>query len=160
MMFRIFSVIAVFLILFSCNRNAGTRDLKTKIDSLEKVVNGIYKPGLGEFMTDIQLHHAKLWFAGVNHNWGLADFELKEIGESLDAIKKYCTDREEVKSIGMIDPPIDSLTNAIDTKDQEGFNKGFTLLTNTCNGCHEAVKFPFNKIKIPDALPVTNQDFK
>jgi hypothetical protein len=145
--------------IYSCNGHE-TNKLQAKVDSLEKVVNGIYRPGLGEFMTDIQLHHAKLWFAGINHNWGLADFELKEIGESLDAIQKYCTDRVEVKSIGMILPAIDSITHAIDMKDPAHFNSSFTLLTNTCNSCHEAVKFPFNKIKIPDALPVTNQDFR
>ena len=35
-------------------------------------------PGFEEFMSNIQAHHAKLWFAGQNHNWKLADFEIHE----------------------------------------------------------------------------------
>ena len=38
-----------------------------------------YRPGLGEIMSGIQTHHAKLWFAGINENWKLADYEVKEL---------------------------------------------------------------------------------
>ncbi len=153
-------LIPAIAFLVSCQPNRETKSLRIKIDSLEKAIAESYKPGLGEFMTDIQLHHAKLWFAGINNNWGLADFELKEINESLDDIRKYCADRTEVKSIDMISAPLDSLTHSIGNKNQPDFRKGFILLTNTCNTCHDAVKFPFNKIKIPDALPVSNQEFR
>jgi len=50
-----------------------------------------YKPGFGEFMGGIQVHHEKLWFAGTNQNWKLAGFEIHEIKESMDDIRKYCT---------------------------------------------------------------------
>jgi hypothetical protein len=43
-----------------------------------------YEPGLGEFMTAIQLRHAKLWFAGKSKNWGLAAYETDEIKEGLE----------------------------------------------------------------------------
>ena len=39
-------------------------------------------------MTYIQIHHSKLWFAGKNQNWELAKFELDEISETIEAIKK------------------------------------------------------------------------
>ncbi len=35
----------------------------------------MYQPGMGELMTTIQLHHAKLWFAGKNANWALAAYD-------------------------------------------------------------------------------------
>ena len=91
--------------------------MQSKTDSLEKQLDKTYKPGLGEFMTDIQLHHAKLWFAGQNQNWPLADFEIHEIQESLDDIEEFCKDRPEVKSIVMLKPAIDSVTDAIHQKD-------------------------------------------
>ncbi|MGZ3819124.1 MAG: hypothetical protein ACXVB6_00930 [Mucilaginibacter sp.] len=148
-------------ILASCGQqNDNTQQLKGQIDSLQKKLNGTYKPGLGEFMLGIQLHHAKLWFAGQNQNWKLADFEVHEIGESLDDIKKYCTDRPEVKNIGMIDPAINSITEAIKEKDLQLFKKGFIDLTNNCNNCHKTTQHEFNVVTIPTALPVVNQDFK
>ena len=134
--------------------------MQTKIDSLQKQSLNAYRPGLGEFMLGIQLHHAKLWFAGQNQNWPLADFEVHEILESLDDIRQFCQDRPEVKAIGMIDPAIDSVNSAIQHKDPSSFKRGFFLLTNTCNDCHKATNHSFNVVTIPGNLPVVNQDFK
>jgi len=76
------------LILLSCNQHANN-NLQTKIDSLQSVIDKSYKPALGEFMSNIQVHHAKLWFAGQNRNWELADFEITEIKEAMQGIKNY-----------------------------------------------------------------------
>src|SRR5690348_11640756 len=93
------------LILLSCSQQTNsTKELQVRIDSLEKKLSNSYKPGLGEFMSGIQVHHAKLWFAGQNQNWELADFELHEIMEALDDIKNFNTDRPEIKSLTMIYP--------------------------------------------------------
>lgn len=111
-------------------------------------------------MSGIQVHHAKLWFAGKAGNWGLADFETKEIGETIDDINLYCTDRPEVASLPMITPPLDSIDAAIHNKSIEQFKRGFVLLTNTCNNCHRATKHEFNVIQIPLTPPFTNQVFE
>ena len=53
-----------------------------------------YVPGLGEFMSSAQTHHAKLWFAGTVGNWELAAYELDEIKETFDgAARLYPTDK-------------------------------------------------------------------
>lgn len=149
------------IFLFSCNQHStDTAILNKKIDSLQTELANSYKPGLGEFMSEIQIHHAKLWFAGKYENWQLADFEVGEIQEALDDIPKFCSDRPEVKSIGIIDPAIDSLSAAIKAKDESRFDSSFTLLTATCNDCHKATNHGFNQIKIPDIPPVSNQVFK
>lgn len=147
--------------LFSCNtQTAGSKSLQLQIDSLQNKLNNSYKPGFGEFMSTIQVHHAKLWFAGENQNWQLADFEIHEIKESLDGIKTYCSDRPETNSLGMIDAPIDSLQNAIMEKNISRLKSAYVLLTNTCNTCHEATAHGFNVIKIPTSIPFSNQEFK
>ena len=142
---------------FSCNQpSSDNLALQKKIDSLQTEVNNSYKPGLGEFMSQIQIHHAKLWFAGKEENWQLANFEIGEIQEALDDIPKYCADRPEVKSIDMIVPAMDSLSNAVKEKNENKFKTGFILLTATCNDCHKATNHGFNVIKIPDTPPITN----
>ena len=134
--------------------------LQAKIDSLQHELNRSYKPGFGEFMSAIQMHHAKLWFAGINQNWPLADFEMNEIKESIEGIKQYCQDRTETKAITMIDPALDSITNAITRMNPALFKSSFVLLTKTCNNCHQATEHAFNQVTIPSAPPVVNQDFK
>src|SRR5882757_9478157 len=106
--------IILLAVIVSCHQQGNeTEKMQETIDSLQKRLNETYKPGLGEFMTGIQLHHAKLWFAGQYQNWPLADFEVHEIIESLDDIEAYCKDRPEIKKIGMIKPPLDSVNKAI-----------------------------------------------
>jgi hypothetical protein len=151
---------SLMLVISACSQSAEVHQLQTKVDSLQSKLDDTYKPGLGEFMTGIQLHHAKLWFAGINKNWKLADFEVHEIGETLDDIKKYCTDRPEVKSIGMIDPAIADISAAIKRQDMQSFKSGFIQLTSDCNTCHKDNQHGFNVIIIPNTLPVSNQDFK
>lgn len=97
--------LSIIFSAFACNQQKDNmQTLQNKIDSLQSGLNNSYKPGFGEFMSSIQVHHNKLWFAGENQNWKLADFEINEIQESLDDIKKYCTDRPEIQSLPMIDP--------------------------------------------------------
>ena len=151
---------SLLIILASCGQSDKADKLQAQVDSLQKKLNNTYKPGLGEFMLGIQEHHAKLWFAGINKNWQLTDFEVHEIGEALDDIKQYCADRPEIKSIGMIDPAISSIAAAIKKKDLEAFKKGFIDLTNNCNSCHKDNQHGFNVITIPTSIPVSNQDFK
>lgn len=153
--------VLITIVLFSCNQSSKeTAALQKRVDSLQIKLNQSYKPGLGEFMSQIQVHHAKLWFAGKYENWSLADFEVGEIKEALDDIPKFCSDRPEVKSIDIIDPAMDSLTVAIKAKDEKRFDSSFILLTATCNDCHKATHHGFNRIKIPDIPPVSNQEFR
>ena len=154
-------IIILSFVLFACNRPTDkTQVLQNRIDSLENKLANTYKPGFGEFMSSIQSHHSKLWFAGQNKNWRLADFEIHEIMESIEAIQKYETERKESKSIGMINPALDSVNIAIQQKDIVLFKSSYSLLTNTCNNCHRANDFEFNIVKIPETQSFSNQDFK
>ncbi len=111
-------------------------------------------------MSNIQTHHAKLWFAGENQNWKLADFEINEIKENLEGIQKYCSERKETKSIGMINLAMDSLSNSILKKSKIKFRKNYINLTNSCNSCHQATNHEYNVIVVPKNSPFSNQDFK
>ena len=151
----------IISVLFACNQPAdNTKILQNHIDSLEKKLADTYKPGFGELMTGIQAHHSKLWFAGQNENWKLADFEMHEIKEALDDIRLYQTERAESQKIDMLIPALDSINISIIQKNLSHFKSSFIFLTNTCNNCHHATNFEFNVVKIPENSPFTNQEFK
>jgi len=153
--------VLILLILAACADNSDKiTALQYHIDSLQSRIDDCYKPGFGEFMTNVQIHHAKLWFAGTNQSWKLADFEIQEIKESMEEIQKYQSEREETKTLPIIFAPLDSVQAAVNDMSLKKFKQSFTKLTNTCNACHQTVKNEFNKIKIPDSAPFSNQDFK
>jgi hypothetical protein len=147
--------------LAACNQEKdNVQVLQNRMDRLENKLADTYKPGFGEFMSGIQAHHSKLWFAGQNENWKLADFEVHEIMEAIENIQKFQTERKESQIIDMINPALDSINNAINQKNPALFKISFSLLTNTCNECHKATNFEFNVVKIPEVQPFSNQDFK
>jgi len=164
---KLFQMRKIFILVFTigfiaCNQQSqdGHQDLQNQIDSLRNKIAHAYSPGVGEFMSSIQMHHAKLWFAGKNENWDLANFEIEEILESLDDIRQYCADSPSIKPLPMIFAPLDSVKRAISEKNIGMFKTSFNLLTNTCNSCHQASNHAFNMIRIPVAPPVTNQVFE
>ncbi|MGP8215419.1 MAG: hypothetical protein ACLQQ4_07640 [Bacteroidia bacterium] len=158
---------ALLFILTGCSDNASKlKDLQSEInalnvqtDSLKKLVAAI-KPDLGDFMLELQVHHNKLWFAGREENWPLAQFEYDEIKETIEQAQDLEPDRKEVKLLKpMIFPQLDSLQKAIKSMDVHEFSEKFNAFTNACNNCHKAVHYDFNKIQIPERPPYSNQDF-
>jgi hypothetical protein len=158
---KIFFILPIFFFILSCHHStSNTQILQAKIDSLNKITSNTYKPGFGEIMSSIQRHHSKLWFAGQNQNWKLADFEVHEIMEALDDIKEFQKERKESRMIDMANPALTAISSAIQQKSFAKFRESFSFLTTTCNNCHKAVNFEFIKIKIPESSPFANQDFK
>jgi hypothetical protein len=162
---HISSLIAV--ILFSAALFAGcvnhtdeVRHLQQQVDSLRTGLNNSYKAGMGELMSNIQLHHSKLWCAGENQNWPLAEYNESLIQSAFKKIQLYHGKQAEAKAAFMIVPAMDSISKAISEKNKTSFERSFRLMTVTCNNCHAVTNHPFNVITIPTVPPVTDQDFR
>lgn len=163
--------IAVIFILFStaCNPQPHSnlpnqsvqpaQPIQARLDSLEKRLRQSYTPGFGELMLNIQIHHAKLWFAGKNGNWQLAAYDESLIRSAIQKIRTFHPDNPNAMATAMIDIPMDSVHAAIAHKDPAAFRRSFTYLTATCNNCHAVTKHPFNVIAVPTTDPIGNQDY-
>lgn len=118
-------------------------------------------PGLGEYMTTIQLHAGKLWFAVNATNWDLARYELDEMKETIEAAKALNAEKNGVKVSNVLDALLQSqivqLENAIKTKSKSEFQKSYDATLGACNGCHSEAGVKFIHIVRPSAPPVTNQ---
>ena len=157
---RLLILLCLTAILFGCQQKADTtKELQNQIDRLENQLSEAYKPGIGDFMGVMQTHHAKLWFAGKNENWELADFEIHELEDGFKDLEKYHNDRIEIEPISIIYPALDSVSNAIDRKDVVQFERSYNFLTNTCTGCHKATDYEFIQITIPSIQNFSNQRF-
>ena len=110
-------------------------------------------------MGGLQNHHNKLWFAGTNENWELADFALHEIEEIVEDIKMLHANREETQSIFIIEPALEAMDEAVDNQNLSQFKEEYINLTNACNTCHKATGYEFISIKTPTLPSYSNQDF-
>ena len=121
-------------------------------------------PGLGEYMTTIQLHAGKLWFAAKAFNWELADYELDELKETMEAAKALNAEKNGVKISGVLDSVLQAqvaqLAESIKRKSPQEFQKLYDETLSACNGCHTEAGYKFIHIVRPSAPPVTNQKWE
>jgi hypothetical protein len=135
-------------------------------DSLKRVQADIgtakeTAPGLGEYMTTIQLHAGKLWFAAKASNWDLAEYELDELKETMEAAMALNAEKNGVKISAVLDSVLQTqvaqLADSIKRKSQAAFQKSYAATLSACNGCHTESGHKFIHIIQPAAAPVTNQ---
>ncbi len=122
------------------------------------VVSQPYAPRLGDIMGATQLRYFKLWYAGAEKNWGLADYELGQIRESFgDAMTYY--PGLPISDMTTLAKPAAAIDAAIKAKDSERFASAFRALTTAYNTCHHAQGVGFITIKVPNTSPFSNQVF-
>ncbi|HUI66319.1 MAG TPA: hypothetical protein VL126_15855 [Bacteroidota bacterium] len=120
-------------------------------------------PGLGEYMTTIQLHAAKLSYAAGASNWPLASYELDELKETFEAVDGLHLSKNGVQLSGVIESLLNTqlppLRAAIKEKSRSAFSRAYGETLQVCNGCHRPAGYPFIVIRPPHAEPVSNQQW-
>jgi len=118
-------------------------------------------PGLGEYMSTIQLHAGKMWFAAKAANWELAAYEVDELKETMEAAQKLDEEKNGVKISPLLDSllktQVAALDNAVKSGSAPKFQKSYDETLSACNGCHAEAGFKFIHIVRPTAPPVSNQ---
>lgn len=135
--------------------------IQEKIDSFEQKLSQKYpKVSYGGTMGMIQNHHLKLWFAGLEENWNLADFYHHELEEHFELLENYRSDKEATQYMPMIKPSLEAIDQAIENQSLTEFKSGFKTLSNTCTKCHQVSGYPELEITIPTENPFYNQKFE
>ena len=121
---------------------------------------------LGQQMLELQIRHARLWYAGQRDNWTLAVFQLAEFREAIDGIVEANGEHPALQPERLADvmpmhmgPPLKALQAAVDGKDRAAFTAAYDQLTAACNACHEAASFGFNRFQRPRTPLLDNQQY-
>lgn len=118
-----------------------------------------YAPRLVETMNAAQLQHLKLWFAGKSKNWDLANFELRQLTDSLAQAAILYPDIP-VSNVTTMKDPLLAIADAISAGDRRKFSASMHMLTDGCNACHTSLERGFITIGIPAGeQPPANQIF-
>ena len=170
-------IVVVFLLIKTANlsselqtanekNNRTAADLQASIKRAEAELATLKETasGLGEYMTTIQLHVGKLWFAAKAANWELAEYELDELKETMEAAKGLNAEKNGVKISDVLDSVLQTQVAALDksikSKSQTKFQSSYDETLSACNGCHESAGYKFIYIVRPSAPPVTNQKWE
>lgn len=158
------AVVLLFVWVSSSEREAAR--LGAEIALLQRSVDSLkaQAPGLGDYMTTIQLHASKLWFAGQAANMKLVKFELDELGESFEAAERLHVKKNEIDVSLVLMSTRTALfpliEQSVSKKSTKEFGEAYRQLLVACNGCHKPVGYEFIHIITPTREPVTNQDWK
>ncbi len=156
--------IAVFLLASSCTRDQHPQATATDQAVVIQAPTSIYKPGMGDLMSALQLRHAKLWYAGEASNWELAAFELHEIEETFERVTRWHPQENGMPVEPAIQAHMQSATLALERnvarQDKAAFETAFDRFTQGCNGCHQMMKHDFIVIRRPLSEPVSNQEWR
>ncbi|KAB2931635.1 MAG: cytochrome c [Leptonema illini] len=103
--------------------------------------------GLDMTMFEIGYRYNELYWAGRDHNWEYASYQIGKIDYTL----KLGLERRPARAPAakMIEQPIAALKRAIEERDPAGFTARFADLTRTCNTCHTAEKVEFMHVQPP-----------
>ena len=115
-------------------------------------------PRLGDLMGMTQLRHIKLWYAGNERNWNLANYELEQIKYSFQDTMAFYPGLP-LANMTTLAQPAERIGEAIRAKDKAKFTKAFTELTSACNACHESQGYGFIVIKVPNSSPFSDELF-
>ncbi len=137
----------------------SVQQLRLAVDSLN-----MERPGLGDFMSTIQLHAAKLWFAGRAENWALAKYEEGELNETMDAAGMLHEKKNGVDITAVLhsvqQTQLRDLEQSIAGRNFRNFETAYDETLAACNGCHRPAGYAFIHIIRPTQEPVTNQQWK
>jgi hypothetical protein len=124
-----------------------------------------FNPGVGDLMNMIvQPHHIKLWLAGKEANWPLAEYEAKEVRSALANVAKARPNFRNQPVAQLVEhftgAPFQALDAAIKDHDAAKFADAYAGLNSGCNGCHTTLNQPQVVIRVPELPFYPDQDFR
>ncbi len=111
---------------------------------------------LANIMTNIQIRHIKLWFAGKTKNWDLLNYEAQKLQDDFYVAGGFYRNLP-VDNLVLADKPLRSLMEAAKKKDHSLYARAFDELTAGCNSCHVAGQVAYIRIQVPKSSPFDDQ---
>jgi len=110
------------------------------------------QPGLGTVMIEYGNRFTTMFYAAKGANWGMADYQLKEMREIQEVGETTRPARAPMLK-AFESSSLDALAETIKAKDWKKFDKAFKEAVVGCNGCHAANGFSFIKYELPKSSP-------
>jgi cytochrome c553 len=118
--------------------------------SVESRLNALasIQPGLGVVMHEMGYRFSNIYWAANGGNWGLAQYQLKELLEAQEVAEVTRPQRAPMLKAFEVSYLV-PLGRAIEKKDVSQFKRSFSAAMNGCNACHTALGYQFIHYRVP-----------
>jgi hypothetical protein len=125
----------------------------------------VFNPGIGELMNLIvQPRHTKLWFAGREGNWALAEYENKELRSALANVAKARPVFRQQSVADYVEMflggPFRAVGDAVRDRNAAKFVDAYATVNAGCNACHTALNQSQVVIMTPETPSYPDQEFR
>jgi hypothetical protein len=125
----------------------------------------VFNPGVGDLMNLIvQPRHTKLWFAGREGNWALAEYESKELRSALANVAKARAVFRQQSIADNVEMFLGGAFRAVDDAVRERnaakFVEAYATVNAGCNACHTALNQSQVVIRTPETPSYPDQEFR
>jgi hypothetical protein len=128
--------------------------VEKRVDSLASI-----QPGLGVVMHEIGYRFSSLYLAANGGNWGLAQYELKELLEAQE-VAEVTRPKRAAMLKAFERNYLTPLVASIEKKDTRQFNKHYSAAVNGCNACHTALGHSFIRFQAPSRGMALGLDYR
>ena len=93
-----------------------------------------------------------MYYAAQGGNWGLADYQLKEMRE-IQEVGETTRPARKAPLLAFESGYLDPIGKTIEAKDFKKFDVAFKTALQACNVCHAGAGFGFIKYELPKTSP-------
>jgi hypothetical protein len=151
---KILSVITIlWLMVSSCNSNQSPRvpedawilgNHENQLKTIEKHIRGFDMT-----MVETDYRYQELYWVGRDQNWEYADYLLGKIQYTMENGLERRPKRAKSAS-NFMNYTLPEFKRIIELKDSTEYSKGFIMLTQACNSCHQLENMPFFSVTAPE----------
>jgi hypothetical protein len=103
--------------------------------------------GFDMAMVEVGYRYTELYWAGRDRNWGYAEYQLGKIETAIaNGVERRPA---RAASARMLDGAVSTVRTAIERRDGAAMDAALTMITATCNACHQAERVPFVRVQPP-----------
>lgn len=116
---------------------------KEQIKTIEKQFRGF-----DNAMVETGYRYQELYLAGQDQNWEYADYQIEKIKLAIEnGLERRPKRAPSAKHF--LTYALPAMKKSIASKDTVIFNRGFQMLTISCNNCHAMENISFFNVKMP-----------
>jgi hypothetical protein len=115
-----------------------------KFNQIEKQLRGLDKT-----MVEVGYRFTELYFAGKEHNWDYAKYQAEKMDLAIRLGLVRRPKRAQSAQFFLTDD-IPAVLKAIESKDDETFQKGMDRMRSSCMKCHNLEKVSYFTVEFPE----------
>ncbi len=148
----VFSVLMAAIVISACQPQTEQRyETRWAGETIEEIVAGIENQigGFDQTMMETGYRYNELYWAGMDGNWGYAEYQLEEMLGNLE--KGFVRRPEREASAGQfVNTAAPQLMATITSGNKQAFMESFNRFAASCNTCHGMEDVAFIQVIVPE----------